>query len=440
MILLVASAGVANACATYWLSHRHISELLDEHLQGAAVWLAAGKVGALGTQGPPQHSIDGFVGQVWKQGISTPTDNTDSDVVFDRNAPEGFSTQIINDRSYRIYTLYKDDGKLTYEVGQPVAYREQTARRAAFESLLPTFILIPLVWFAIPSIVNAAFASLSRAGAQAETVGIGHLRPLDISPVPDEVQPFAESVNRMIARLQAGIDSERRFVADAAHELRTPIAALQLRVDNLANASDDAARTERLSALREAVGRASTMVRQLLALARADAPLDSGTTEAVDVRAVVQTLLADLLPLAAARSIDLGVNHFEPARARAREADLRMAVHNLVENAVRYTPSGGRVDIDVLHGATHVIVRVTDTGPGIPQESLERVFDRFYRLHPGTTDGTGLGLSIVKSVATKFQGAVSLENRIDGQTGLSATIVLPAWTQIATDCAAAAAP
>jgi two-component system, OmpR family, sensor kinase len=427
LIVLFAAVGVVDACITYWLSMRHIDELLDVHLQGAAVWLAAGRVGTIGTNGPPQHSIDGFVGQIWEAGRATPTDNTDPEVTFNRNDPGGYSVELINGRHYRIYTLRKDADGLIYQVGQPVSYREQTAERAAIESLAPTVCLIVLVWVAIPLVVNAAFASLGRASSDAEAVGISHLTPLDVSHVPDEVRPFADSINRMIGRLQIGIDGEKRFIADAAHELRTPIAALQLRIDNLENAPDTNARGERLRELREAIVRTATMIRQLLELARADAQPDPGAaSDKVDVRQLVQALVADLLPVADARSIDLGVKRFEAAHVQAHAGELRMAVRNLVENALRYTPAGGSVDIDVFEDPSGAIVRVTDTGPGIPEDALGRVFDRFFRLNAETVEGSGLGLSIVKSVVAKHGGSVSLENRHDGQNGLIATLVLPA--------------
>ncbi len=426
LIVLFAVVGVADACASYWLTMRHIDELLDVHLQGAAVWLAAGKVGTIGTNGPPQHSIDGFVGQIWKPGLSTPTDNTDPEILFNRNAPGGYSVERINGHRYRIYTLRKTADDLTYQVGQPVAFREQAAGRAALESLVPTFFLILLVWIAIPLVVNAAFASLERASSDAEAVGISRLTPLDISHVPEEVKPFADSINRMIARLQVGIEGEKRFVADAAHELRTPIAALQLRIDNLENAPDATARGERLRELREAIVRTATMIRQLLELARADAQRDPGTVDdVIDLRQMVQTLVADLLPIADARSIDLGVKRFEAVHLHAHAGELRMAVRNLTENALRYTPAGGCVDIDVFEDATNAVIRITDTGPGIPEDALDRVFDRFFRLKSEAVEGTGLGLSIVKSVVAKHGGSISLENRRDGPSGLIATLVLP---------------
>jgi two-component system OmpR family sensor kinase len=345
--------------------------------------------------------------------------------LFDRNAVEGFSVQPVAGQSYKVYTLRKSHGDLIYQVGQPIAYREETATHSALESLWPTLVVVPLIWLAIPLVVNGAFASLARAGMQAERVGMEHLEPLDVSQLPDEVKPFAGSINRMIARLRADIDIKKRFIADAAHELRTPITALQLRMDNLMNAPDGMARVERERELCEALTRSAAMVRQLLELARAEAQLDAVELEAVDVRALIQGLVADLLPIADARSIDLGVRRFDAAQVNARESELRMAVRNVMENALHYTPEGGRIDIDVIKDAADVVVRVTDSGPGIPADALVRVFDRFYRRQVGDREGSGLGLSIVQAVITKYRGVISLENRNDVSSGLKATIILP---------------
>jgi two-component system OmpR family sensor kinase len=256
-------------------------------------------------------------------------------------------------------------------------------------------------------------------------VGIDHLDLLEVSPLPDEVKPFADSINRMIERLRADIDSKKRFIADAAHELRTPITALQLRVDNWVNAPDATARAERERELRDALARSGTMIQQLLALARADAQLDAVSLEVVDTRALIHAVVEDLLPIADARSIDLGVRRFEPAEVRARESELRMAVRNLVVNALNYTPEGGRVDIDVYQQAADVVVRISDTGPGISPDELAHVFDRFYRGQVTGSEGSGLGLSIAQAVVTKYHGTLTLKNRTDLPSGLWATVVLP---------------
>jgi two-component system OmpR family sensor kinase len=426
LIVLWMAGGVISAGSSYWLARKHINELLDAHLKGAAIWLAAGKVGAIGSHGAPGHSPDGFVGQVWRRGDTGPVDNSDPNVLFDRSATEGFSVQYVAGHPYQVYTLLKNHGDLVYQVGQPIAYREETATHAALESLLPTLAVLPLIWLAVPVVVNGTFATLARASMQAERVGIDHLDLLDVSPLPSEVKPFADSVNRMIERLRADIASKKRFIADAAHELRTPITALQLRVDNLVNAPDAAARAERAHELRQALARSATMIRQLLELARADAQLDEASLESVDVRALIHVLVQDLLPIADARSIDLGVRRFEPAEVCARESELRMAVRNLLVNALNHTPEGGRIDIDVFKRTASVVVRVADTGPGIPTDELAHVFDRFYRGQVAGNEGSGLGLSIAQAVVTKYRGMLSLENRTDLCSGLWATVVLPA--------------
>lgn len=412
-----------DAFASYWLARRHISELLDAHLQGAATWLAAGKVGEMGANGPPQHSVDGFVGQIWQDGSSLPTDNTDPEVIFDRHARAGFGVENVAGELYRVYTLRKAAAEHVYQVGQPVAFRERTATRSALESLLPIIILIPLVWLGIRFIVNGAFAPLSRASAQAEAVGIDRIEPLDTRQVPDEVKPFTDSINRMIQRLAQSVDFERRFIANAAHELRTPLTALQLQADNLQPVIASA-NQERFGELRTGIARAGALISQLLRLARADAPVTGSTIALTDVSSVVIDAVTEVLPIAMARHIDIGAEEIVTDRVTALREDIAVAVRNLVANAVRYSPDGGRIDLCMRNDGACVVVEVVDTGPGIAEEHLSRVFERFFRVNPDI-EGTGLGLAIVKAIASKYGGSATIRNRDDGQSGVVATIAFP---------------
>jgi two-component system, OmpR family, sensor kinase len=423
--LLWMAGGLLGAGSTYWLERNQMNDLLDAHLKGAALWLSAGRVGAMGAHGAPGHSPDGFVGQVWRRGDERPSDSSDSDVLFDRHAVEGFSVQRVAGEPYQVYTLRQDGNELVYQVGQPIAYREETARHAALLSLWPRLVFIPLIWLSIMLVVNRALAPLARASSQAEHVGIDSFEPLDVSQLPDEVKSLAVSINRMLARLQVDVAIKKRFIADAAHELRTPIAALQLRADHLANASEGTARTKCKRDLDHSLARIAALISQLLDLARADAHVDTADRGWVDMRTLVQLVVEDFLPIADARSIDLGVRRFDKAKVYAIESELRMAVRNIVENALNYSPEGGRIDIDVLHTTTGVVVSVVDSGPGIPDHMLTRVFDRFYRNQVGWKEGSGLGLSIVRAVVEKYRGTISLENRNDAPTGLNATISLP---------------
>jgi two-component system OmpR family sensor kinase len=241
--------------------------------------------------------------------------------------------------------------------------------------------------------------------------------------VPTELLPFIDSINRMIVRLAQSIEAERKFIADAAHELRTPLTALQLQADNL-QPHIVPGNQERFNELRSGIGRSSALIAQLLRLARADAPLSGGTIEPTDVSRIVVEAVSDVLPIAAARRIDIGAEEMVTDKVAAPGADVSIAVKNLVSNAVRYTPDGGTIDLGMRTEGNLMWVEVTDTGPGIPQELLPRVFDRFFRANLDV-EGTGLGLSIVKSITQKYGGDAVIRNRGDGRSGVVAAVSFP---------------
>jgi two-component system OmpR family sensor kinase len=245
--------------------------------------------------------------------------------------------------------------------------------------------------------------------------------------VPTELLPFIRSINLMIERLARSVESERKFISDAAHELRTPLTALQLQADNLQR-DIMPSNQERFRALQGGITRSSNLISQLLRLARADAPpVGQSLTRAmvsVDVAAAVVNAIADVLPIAMQRGIDIGADEMVSANVRAIELDVGTVIKNLVSNAVRYTPDGGTIDLSTRVQNGMVDVEVTDTGPGIDETLLPRVFDRFFRANTDI-EGSGLGLSIVKAIVTRYGGTVTLRNRSDGQSGIVATVSFP---------------
>jgi two-component system OmpR family sensor kinase len=264
---------------------------------------------------------------------------------------------------------------------------------------------------------------MNQLGNEVQEIDASRLKPLASAGVPTELQPFVDSINRMIGRLAQSIEAERKFIADAAHELRTPLTALQLQADNL-QPHIVPGNQERFNELRSGIGRSSALIAQLLRLARADAPLSGGTIEPTDVSGIVVQAVSDVLPIAAARGIDIGAEEMVQDRVAASGADVAIAVKNLVSNAVRYTPDGGTIDLRMRTEGTMLWVEVTDTGPGIPQELLPRVFDRFFRANLDI-EGTGLGLSIVRSITQKYGGDAQIRNRTDGRSGIVAAVSFP---------------
>jgi two-component system OmpR family sensor kinase len=239
------------------------------------------------------------------------------------------------------------------------------------------------------------------------------LDPLSDQRLPQEVRPVVRALNALLSRLSAALDTQKAFVADAAHELRTPLAAVQIQAQLVARAQDDETRREALGDLHEGIARATRLAEQLLALARSE-PDGKGVETQVDLRELLESCVRGCVLVAQERGVDLGIEASEPATVKGDADSLRVMFNNLIDNATKYTPKGGRVDVCLMMRDGRSVVEISDTGPGIPQEERERVFDRFYRVGEGAnrarTDvaGSGLGLAIVRRIAVQHGAAVSL--------------------------------
>jgi two-component system OmpR family sensor kinase len=283
-------------------------------------------------------------------------------------------------------------------------------------------LLGPMIWFGVGRGLSP-LDSMSRA--------LGKRRPDALAPLaerglPDELKPLAASVNALLARLDAALGAQRRFTADAAHELRTPLAALKLQLDVARRVGDDPARTAAYDDLDEGVARASHLVDQLLTLARVEPEALAAHAADCDLVALAKEAIVARGALAAAKRIDLGLARESPATVRGDAASLAILLSNLLDNALRYTPEGGRVDVFVERGDEGTaILTVADTGPGIPADERERVFDRCYRGVGAGATGSGLGLSIVKRIADAHGATLALDAPAEG-TGLVASVRFPA--------------
>ena len=233
--------------------------------------------------------------------------------------------------------------------------------------------------------------------------------------------PLALATNDLVTRLQGQLEFREQFISDAAHELRTPLTALRLQVRNLGASLNSAEEAGLLGEMETGVLRMSDMVSKMLQLARADATAAMRNPVSVDLSAVIAGSLEQVMPMAIAKEIDLGVADSVPATVFADPEEIRTLVTNLVENAVRYTPKGGTVDVSLQQSASDVTLEVRDTGPGIPEHLLERVFGRFVKVDASDGEGSGLGLSLVRAIAERCGGNVTLANRQDRQ-GLIASV------------------
>jgi two-component system OmpR family sensor kinase len=422
LCIVVSIVGVVQGLSSYQLSKAGLSALLDLRLEQVASRMRGGLGDALpsiaerGSQ--PERDI---VITIWRVDSDDPFRSTEPSLPLPRDAQSGFSSQTVNGEQWRIYTLR--DLERVIQVAQRSSVRHELIEESAVGTLWPILILVPLVCAAVMVVVHFAFRQLNRLGAQVRAIDAAHLQALPTSGVPIELRPFIDSINRMIERLAKSMESERKFISDAAHELRTPLTALQLQADNLQR-DIVPGNQERFQELRRGIARSGAMIAQLLRLARADASLQREAMTRVDVSEVVVAAVAEVLPIAMKRNIDIGAEEMASAYVKAIEADLGIAVRNLVSNAIRYTPDGGTVDLRTELRNQMVWIEVIDSGPGIAPDLLPRVFDRFFRANT-EIEGSGLGLSIVQAITAKYGGGASLRNRDDGHSGIVASIGFP---------------
>ncbi|MEX3931833.1 sensor histidine kinase [Paraburkholderia phymatum] len=420
LCVLVSIVGVVQGVSSYQLSKAGMNALLDLRLEQAATRLYSSglaeslpAIPARGSQ--PERDI---VVTVWKDDIETPYRSTEPALALPRNAEAGFLTTEVGGESWRIYTL-REPGTVV-QVAQRSRVRHELAQARSINTLWPMVVLVPLVWLAVLLVVRRALRRLTRLGAQVQAIDMTHFEQLSTSGVPTEIRPFIVSINRMFERLAQSIEGERKFISDAAHELRTPLTALQLQADNL-QPHIAPGNQARFRELQGGIRRSGRLIAQLLRLARADAAVQPDTLTRVDVTKVVVDVVAEVLPIAMKRGIDIGADEMASAHVRANEADIGVALRNLVSNAIRYTPDDGKVDLSVHVRDGIVWIEVVDTGPGIDEALLPRVFDRFFRAN-AQIEGSGLGLSIVQAIVNRYGGAANLRNRTDGQSGIVASI------------------
>jgi two-component system OmpR family sensor kinase/two-component system sensor histidine kinase QseC len=313
------------------------------------------------------------------------------------------------------------------QVAQPLRIRRRLAAQAALRSVAPLLYLAPLMAFAVWWLAALTLAPLRRVASGVRERDALSLQPLSEAGLPDEVAPLVAALNGLLQRLHASLDVQRAFVADAAHELRSPLTALKLQMQLLRRAPDAAARDEAAQALSAGIDRAARLVEQLLTLARSEPGAPVAAPEHHDLGALVREAVADVVPFAHARATTIELQADASVPVRGERAALIALARNLADNAVRYGPHGSRVELRVFAQDGAAILQVDDAGPGIPAGERERVFDRFYRQGAADEAGTGLGLAIVRSVATRHAADVLLAESPLG--GLRVTVRFGATAQ-----------
>src|SRR5574343_264280 len=337
---------------------------------------------------------------------------------------DGLHTLEVGSESFRVLVKTTAAGE-RIAVAQEAGFRNEIARDGALRTVMPFLILVPVLLLIVADLVRKMFRPIAALSKEIDLRAEQELHPVEDRHLPVEVRPFAVAINRLLARVGQSMDSQRRFVADAAHELRSPLTALSLQAERLAEAEMSALARERLTVLRQGIERGRSLLDQLLTLAKAQSATDSPKSP-VSVQGIYRRVLEDLMPLAEAKHIDIGVEGTLDAEVWASELDMIAVVKNLVDNAIRYTPEGGRVDLSVGVSEEKAELRVQDSGPGIPLAERDRVFDPFYRTLGSEQIGSGLGLSIVQAIAHRIGAEIRLDfvDEIP-QTGLKVSVIVP---------------
>lgn len=326
----------------------------------------------------------------------------------------GFRTVHAGAEQLRLYILDTPAGTRTI-VTQPTAARNETATDSALRTLIPLLLLVPLLTILTVRIVRRELAPIKQLSRSLDEQPADRPQALVDDALPDEIAPFVQAINRLLERVNHLLGQQRRFIADAAHELRSPLTALSVQAQNLRHAGSLEAVRERVLPLQEGIERARQLTEQLLNLARTQAGTTGGTE--VRVSSLARELIAELLPVAEARGIDLGLDEMAPLTITGSPEALRLIVRNALENALKYAPEGGEVTLRLFVDEPDSVIEIVDNGPGIPSEERERVFDSFYRMPDASGEGSGLGLTIAREAAIRLGGSVSLHAR-QGGSGL----------------------
>lgn len=353
--------------------------------------------------------------------LSQPDDPGD---VFFRDAE-------VNGQDMRIAYQYIADESLPrdrwviIEVGETREKRGQLANRIVASVIVPQFVIIPLavilVWFGL----SQGLRPLSRLRARIEARRPGDVSEISARGVPDDLVPLIDAFNALIGRTRKNMQAQQRFIADAAHQLRTPLAGLKMQAQLAQRETDPQALREALTNVASGVDRSSRLVSQMLALARAEA-LDRQSFQRIELTELVRQLAGDWFDRAIDRGIDFGFEAEHEAAIPGNEFLVREMVSNLIDNALRYTPAGGRVTVGVLPMGDFVIVEVADSGVGISDGDAELVFEPFYRVDDSHSEGSGLGLAIVRQIADLHQANIALRPNAEGR-GTVARVVFPAF-------------
>lgn len=411
------ATGIAASGATWLAVRKEANDLFDYHLEQMALSLGDQTLAAQVDFLPPPGQD--YVIQVWdSSGLLAYISRNGAPLPLRR---AGFDTVTLDGQDWRVFTLEGADR--TIEVAAPLTLRSGRATAMALRILIPILAILPLYGLLIWLIVGQGLRPLNVIAGAIRRREPASLEPLPESGLPEEVTPMVSELNALLVRLREALEKQKRFTADAAHELRSPLTALQVQLDMLARARSPEESRAALESLRAGMKRAARLVEQMLTMARLEPESALQKISTIELDALAAEVAGELEPLAEARRIELRLERLDAVAVRGEPQALHALVRNLLDNAIRYTPSGGAVRLSAYAEGADALVVVEDTGPGIPAAERARVFDRFFRLPGSAAEGSGLGLAIVRQVADAHGARVTLDDGAHGK-GLRVTVRL----------------
>ena len=445
-LLVVAVCGGIAVMISYRNALHEADELLDAQMaqsvqtllalnaQHGAAMPAAGETIA-GETGEPRHKYQiKLMFQLWHHDA-----NGTRLVLRSPNAPAamllggqqaGFVTADWRARPWRFYSQRDPAQSMVAIVGQDFAIREELATETARHGVVPFVAGLPVLALLLFVAIRAACAPVRRLADDLASRDPDNLQPVAIGNVAREIEPVTDALNRLFARLESTLQNERRFTADAAHELRNPLAALiaQLQVAQMGEGAGEGRSV--LKKCEHGARRMSHLVEQMLTLARLDVGPAAPAREPLDLAAETAAVCADLGPAAIAGQLALALDAPAPVPLCGQTELLRVLLRNLLDNAIRYTPAGGRIDVSLMREGAWAVCVVQDDGPGVPADQLALLGQRFHRLAPHDVEGVGLGLSIVRRIVELHRGRIDFAN-VPAAHGLRDTLRLPAASETA---------
>lgn len=415
--LFIGLAGLVAVTASFLLALEDATESQDAQLDEVAAALSRQTFDRVPSEHLPADAEEAesrFV--IAPLGVEPGAGDPRVNFVFSKTLRDGLQTITRNDKDWRVMVSHDSAGK-RFAVAQPISARDEDAVGTATLVLIPLVLLIPVLLIAVRVTLRRAFLPLTALAQAADRVDGSNLTALAAGDLPAEMRPFVAAVNRLLHRLGAAFDQQRRLITDAAHELRSPVAALRVQAANIVHVTEHPEGRTRVAALDRGLQRISQLIEQLLGYARLQ---DDPAADAIELPFddIVRQAVESVLPLATAKSIDLGCTALDRVRVLGTAHAAYALVRNAIDNAVRYTPAGGSVDVSLRRLGRVACFMVEDDGPGIGPDDLARVFDPFFRVLGSHETGSGLGLSIARAAAEAAGGDIELRNVDPPATGL----------------------